>query len=294
MARWHRVRTMTAVLVAGTAAAVFSAEACGGGREQTVWGPDGCMICDPYGCRSTSASACFGTVPTGADAAVMDTASGAETSTNDADAVADAQSSCDPKATTCPCGAGRSCDQGLSCIDGLCLKACSFSSECGTGRICVNGKCVVGCNDNPQCPTGYRCDLAKGVCAPDTSNPQCDDSHPCVGGLKCVSGICQGQCTSNGECASDEICDATSSTCMKDPQPKPPCAQNPTVCGTERTCDQGYCRYPCKDSSACLKIDNRIPECSGGVCRSATEANPQCTKKDDCSAGQDCVSNECK
>jgi hypothetical protein len=30
------------------------------------------------------------------------------------------------------------------------------------------------------------------------------------------------------------------------------------------------------------------------VCRSATEANPQCTTKSDCASGQDCIGNKCQ
>jgi hypothetical protein len=41
-------------------------------------------------------------------------------------------------------------------------------------------------------------------------------------------------------------------------------------------------------------IDNRIPDCSGGYCKSSAEANPQCTKQSDCPSGQSCISNVCQ
>jgi hypothetical protein len=191
------------------------------------------------------------------------------------------------------CGVGEeTCKDGQQCIDGLCLNPCEYSSECGPGRICSNSKCVVGCDASTPCPTGYKCN-GKGTCAPDVANPQCSASNLCVGGLKCVSGICTGGCTKTSECAPGEICDTSTSSCITDPQPKPPCAADPSVCPASQTCKNGYCRYPCADSDTCNKIDVRIAVCKEGICMSDAEANPKCTKKEDCASNQDCVSNVC-
>jgi hypothetical protein len=41
-------------------------------------------------------------------------------------------------------------------------------------------------------------------------------------------------------------------------------------------------------------VDARIGYCSSaGVCRSQTEATPQCTQQSDCATGQDCIGNVC-
>jgi len=248
-------------LAAGWLVAGMSAGACGSGAETRVCGPEGCQICDAYGCRTEAAPSANG--------------------------------ACDAKTVGCACTAGESCAAGLQCMDGLCLKACEFSSQCGGGRVCVNGKCIVGCDATTPCPTGQKCS-AKGVCEADAVNPQCSESNPCVGGLKCVEGVCQGGCKATSECVSGEICDTTTGGCIPDPQPKAPCASDPSVCGTSQVCVNGYCRYPCTDSAGCVKIDARIPVCKDAVCWSEAEANPQCTQKTDCPSGTDCVSNVCK
>jgi hypothetical protein len=175
----------------------------------------------------------------------------------------------------------------------MCLNPCEYSSECGSGRICINSKCVVGCDSTTLCDPGYKCS-AKGICEVDVTNPQCSASQPCTGGLLCVDGLCKGGCSKDTDCTLDEMCELASATCIKDPQPKPPCVANPSVCGTSQVCDKnGYCRYPCTDSDTCVKIDVRISVCKEGICMSETEANPKCLKKDDCPSGQDCVSNVC-
>jgi hypothetical protein len=232
---------------------------CSAGSEQTICDQNGCQVCDAYGCR------------------------GAEPK---------AETVCDPTVSTCTCTSVTQCKNGLQCIDGLCLTACQYSSECGAGRVCLNGKCLVGCDAKTPCPSGYSCS-AKGVCDPDAVNPLCSDAKPCVGGLKCVKGICQGGCKLKSDCAPTEICDPASGTCATDPQPKPACATDPSVCGTTQVCKNGYCRYPCTDSDACSKIDVRISECKTGICMSTAEANPKCTQKSDCAPVQDCVSNIC-
>jgi len=253
--RLESVGLMAGWLVLGT-----TTGACGSGAETKVCGPEGCEICDAYGCRPA-----------------------------DPEAVG----ACDAMTVGCACTAQDTCASGLQCMDGMCLKACEFSSQCGAGRVCVNGKCIVGCDTTMPCEDGQVCS-AKGVCEPDEANPGCGEANPCVGGLKCVQGVCQGGCKAATDCASGEICDGASGSCIPDPQPKAPCATDPGVCGTSKVCVNGYCRYPCTDSAGCVTIDARIPVCKEGVCWSEAEANPQCTQKSDCPAGQDCVSNVCK
>jgi hypothetical protein len=202
---------------------------------------------------------------------------------------------CRPASPTPQTGCGvaeETCATGLQCIDGKCMNPCEYSSECGAGRVCQNSKCVVGCDATTPCPTGYKCN-AKGVCDPDAANPQCSTDKPCAGGLKCVSGVCKGGCTKDSECAPTEICEPSTGSCTTDPQPKPKCATDPSVCGESQTCKDGYCRYPCTDNDVCVKIDVRIAVCKAGICMSDAEANPKCTKKEDCQSGQDCVSNVC-
>jgi len=243
---------------------------CGAGHEEMTCGPNGCSVCDGYGCRP-------------ADPGVGST--GGATGGSDA-------SACDPSTMTCPCSDGQSCSGGTQCVEGLCLVPCAYSSQCGSGRVCVNGKCVVGCDAQTPCEAGYVCSV-KGVCEPDATDPECSESKPCVGGLVCSGGSCVGMCTTNTDCAPGELCDGASGTCITDPQPKAPCEKDPSVCTVAQTCVEGYCRYACGSGADCVLIDARIPVCDDGICKSEAEANPECITQSDCDAGQDCVSNRC-
>jgi hypothetical protein len=78
--------------------------------------------------------------------------------------------------------------------------------------------------------------------------------------------------------------------------PSPNCTQT-SQCKTTppQACVSGYCEYTCSSNSDCLAIDARIGTCSPqGYCASAAEANPVCTQKSDCPAGEDCISNVCQ
>lgn len=257
-------RGLGLVVACSSLACAALAIGCGPGHEWLECDENGCQTCDGYGCRP-------------ADPKPVADAGAKETSTQP------------------PTGCGVSeetCSNGLQCIDGMCLTPCEYSSQCGPGRICINSKCEVGCDATTGCAAGYKCS-AKGVCEPDATDPQCSTTKPCPGGLKCVDGLCQGGCVGNSDCSSAEICDPTTASCVPDPQPKPPCQDDPSVCGTAQVCSAGYCRYPCTDSDACALIDIRIAVCKQGICMSDAEANPKCTKKEDCAQGQDCVSNVC-
>lgn len=269
---------------------------CGSNDEQMVCDENGCEICDAYGCRpanpgtggSGGATASGGSGGSSGSAASAGSAGSAGSGGEP-----DGGTVCDPSTTTCPCGPGDVCEGDLQCIEGLCLVPCEFSSECGGNRICVNGKCVVGCDLTVACPEGYTCG-DNGACELDPDDPACSDASPCPGGLQCVEGVCQGGCDTNDDCAPTEICNATTGTCIEDPQPSRPCENDASVCGATQVCKDGYCRYPCTDGDSCKLIDARIPVCQGGICMSETEANPECTKQEDCAPGLDCVSNECK
>lgn len=239
-------------------------------------------MCDGFGCREIPATS------TAPNASETSPDGGIAT---DATTQEDAAAPCDGVHTTCPCSTTAECTGALQCIDGLCLTPCEFSSQCGTGRICANGMCVVGCDANTPCADGYTC--IKSRCQPDEAHPQCSESVPCTGGLQCVQGLCQGACTSHEQCAAGEICSASTGTCIDDPQPKAPCEQDASLCSARQVCQGGYCRFACSTDTECRLIDARIPVCSQGVCMSEIEANPQCTSKDECGPGQDCVSNRC-
>ncbi len=198
---------------------------------------------------------------------------------------------CDSSKMTCPCGPDATCSAGMECLDGLCLRPCMFTSECGASSACVNGKCIPSCGTQNPCETGYVCNK-NGVCEADTANPQCKDDAGCTGGLACVAGMCRDRCASN-TCPAGQLCNPSTGACMPDPQPVALCAKDPSACRDGSSCINGFCRYPCADTAACKLRDGRFL-CAEKLCMLESEANPQCTKKDDCPVGQDCISNACR
>ncbi len=270
MPRSLEIRIAAAAACVGTLIAL-AVVGCGAGHEQMSCGPEGCQVCDAYGCRPAEPGV------------------GA---TGGAGGSGDAATVCDPSKATCACVTNAQCTQSTTCIEGLCLVPCEYSSQCGQGRICANGKCEVGCDALTKCPDGYDCS-AKGVCEVSATNPQCNATKPCTGGLTCSGGVCVGGCSTTAQCAAGELCEASFGACIQDPQPNAPCEKAPNACTAQQTCVGGYCRFACTTAPQCSLIDARIPVCDEGVCKSTIEASPECLMKADCASGKDCVSNTC-
>ncbi|MCL2822525.1 MAG: hypothetical protein FWD57_00905 [Polyangiaceae bacterium] len=199
---------------------------------------------------------------------------------------------CDPSMAVCSCETDDVCGDGQQCLGGACLIPCEYTSECGASRICVDGQCVDGCDGSASCEDGYICS-DKGVCLVDPEKSECGGELWCESGRVCAGGICQDECVSNVDCGASEVCNVLTGGCMVDPQPTRPCAIDPGVCNSNQVCSKGFCRYACSGDMSCKLIDARIPVCSGGICMSEVEANPQCTRQQDCELGQSCVSNVC-
>jgi hypothetical protein len=161
--------------------------------------------------------------------------------------------------------------------------ACDYSSQCASGDVCADNQCLPSCAAT-ACPGNYTC--SKGACEPN------------AGALACVSicagGQCSAACTTNSQCATGDYCDQ--GACQLDTRPAPDCTQASDCKGTSpQACVNGFCEYTCNTSQQCAEIDVRIDVCSPqGYCASAVEANPQCTQKSDCAAGQDCIGNVCQ
>jgi hypothetical protein len=95
-------------------------------------------------------------------------------------------------------------------------------------------------------------------------------------------------------CGAGNYC--SQGACVPDTRPKGNC-QIDTDCTSAagQKCIGGICKYPCTSDGQCQLIDTRIAYCgTDQVCRSFTEAHPQCTTKSDCTGTQDCVGNVCK
>jgi hypothetical protein len=137
----------------------------------------------------------------------------------------------------------------------------------------------------------------------------CTDS--CVGDFTCKKNVCVPNNPSGGDggtttpttCTSDPACGTgnycNNGTCVVDTRPKPNCTGDADCGGTAATpkkCLAGYCKYTCTTDQYCRTIDNRIGYCAkDGVCRSSSEASPQCTGPGTCPlAGQSCIDNQCK
>jgi hypothetical protein len=83
---------------------------------------------------------------------------------------------------------------------------------------------------------------------------------------------------------------------VPDTRPAQPNCTTDSNCQSDQKCEGGFCRYKCTTDAQCRQIDARIGYCStsDGVCRTQSEAHPQCTQKSDCPAGQDCIGNVCQ
>jgi len=199
----------------------------------------------------------------------------------------------------CPCAASSDCSTGDVCVSGSCepsTTVCKFSSQCAANEVCDDGKCVPSCGGTSgACATGFTCS-SKNVCEPNPGTG-CKTSADCKGSDPvCVAGTCAPACTTDSQCPTGDYCDQ--GACVVDTRPKPNCMTNKDCLSTDggpaQQCIAGYCEYTCKTDNDCELIDARIGTCSGGICKSSTEAMPMCTSQADCPTGKDCISNTCQ
>lgn len=194
----------------------------------------------------------------------------------------------------CPCAANTDCANGQQCVAGACTdpkNICKYNSDCEAGKICENGQCVAGCTDT--CAPPATC--VKGGCVTPPGNTCQLDSQCPTTAPKCVGGNCVPACTTDSQCATGNYCNQ--GACVPDTRPKTNCNGDADCAGSgaPQACVGGYCRYKCVGDKDCQIIDARIGFCAADlVCRTQTEAHPQCTTKSQCASGQDCISNVCR
>jgi Cys-rich repeat protein len=202
---------------------------------------------------------------------------------------------CGGAAGPCPCAQQSDCGGGLTCSGGVCTSSgdvCKYNSDCTPG-ICVDGKCENACGPGNSCPDGYTC--VKGACDKNPTGSSCTSNAQCSAPTPfCVGGQCTAACTNDQQCGAGNYCDQ--GACAPDTRPKGNC-QSDAQCSTAagQKCVQGICKYPCTDDTQCKLIDARIGYCGADkVCRSYSEAHPQCTTKAECPSTQDCIGNVCQ
>jgi hypothetical protein len=102
------------------------------------------------------------------------------------------------------------------------------------------------------------------------------------------------------QCPAGDYCNQ--GACVPDTRPQPNCSMT-SQCSSNQTCLGGYCRYECQTDQYCLTVDARLGKCvadpaatapNTGVCKSPSEANPQCTSQSQCPMGQACIGNVCQ
>jgi hypothetical protein len=148
---------------------------------------------------------------------------------------------------------------------------CKFSSDCGPDKVCADGQCLAACSPTTACANGANCE--KGVCKPlPISVVKCSGDPECGDGKYCNQGVC-----------------------AVDTRPKPNCSGDAQCSAANQKCVEGYCKYTCSSDQQCRVIDARIGYCGKDqVCRTQSEANAECTTKDQCTDGKDCIDNACK
>lgn len=312
--------TAVAGFFAATAALVALVPGCGGGSSDYYCDATGCYECDGFGCASvdpplptTCSKAGDAVCPSGEVCTDQGCMLPCKADASCARGLVCKQGFCaaptakDP--TKLVCGVSADCGaSGFDCVDGACVAipacsgvgcVCKYSSECGDGRVCANGQCVESCSATAPCATGFTCD-ANGLCQ-RSATPVCGAAAggaTCASGQRCVDGQCAAGCAADAECLGADGKPDAQQRCVGGacvPNPRPPTCNGAAQCGTNQQCIEGFCRYSCAVNDDCLAIDTRIGTCAKDkVCRSATEANAECTAQADCASGKSCVDGKCK
>ncbi|KAI5719789.1 hypothetical protein M8J76_014878 [Diaphorina citri] len=163
----------------------------------------------------------------------------------------------------CTCVAGTVGDPKSGCVK----LECTHSTDCGPSQVCVSSKCVDPCGLPNSCGQNAACRADKHAavctCAEDyTGDPflgctrllYCSGDSQCPTGTHCSNGLCSASCTSSRDCIGEQQC--ISGLCQ------PTCRSN-TTCPAQHYCNSGLC----------------VPEM-------------QCTTHDQCSATEQCRSND--
>ncbi len=194
----------------------------------------------------------------------------------------------------CACTQPSDCGALLTCVSSRCTSSadvCKYDSDCG-GGVCVSGRCEDACATG-SCAGDDTC--VKGGCEKNLTGSSCTSNAECSATTPfCVARHCTAACTNTQPCGPGDYCDQ--GACAPDTRVKRNC-QIDTQCNTAggEKCNQGLCKYPCTDDTLCSQIDLRIRSCGlDKVCRSYSEAHPQCTAMADCPIGKDCVGNVCR
>jgi hypothetical protein len=243
-----------------------------------------CYRCDAYGCKGTSSSASSSSGQSSSSGGASSSSGGMGSSGMGS------SGNVGPKA----CQVDANCPSGQVCQSSICVaasSACNFNSECKANEVCSNRRCLASCEVEP-CAVGFTCD--KGACVPTQGPGSCNTSGDCAGETPfCVNKTCAAKCTADAQCKTGEYCD--SGACVPDTRPKPNCESDAQCTRRGQTCKAGYCKFTCSSDSQCRAIDARIGYCgSDGVCRTESEARPQCIQKADCQPNQDCIGNQCR
>ncbi|XP_026683575.1 LOW QUALITY PROTEIN: neurogenic locus Notch protein-like [Diaphorina citri] len=163
----------------------------------------------------------------------------------------------------CTCVAGTVGDPKSGCVK----LECTHSTDCGPSQVCVSSKCVDPCDLPNSCGQNAACRADKHAavctCAEDhTGDPflgctrllYCSGDSQCPTGTHCSNGLCSASCTSSRDCIGEQQC--ISGLCQ------PTCRSN-TTCPAQHYCNSGLC---------VLEM--------------------QCTTHDQCSATEQCRSND--
>jgi hypothetical protein len=160
----------------------------------------------------------------------------------------------DPDNATPGCGAANACENGLSCnpLDGRCY-ACTSGVDCGAGQTCdlAVGLCTpdsgLGAGTCEACQADSVC--ASGVCVVESGAAIGYCSRPCTLPTDCPAGFA---CGSDSRCAAPEGCAAwlqtMGSTCLELEQ----CAKDLSGGWCDRVGDApGHCTAACTIDADC-------------------------------------------
>jgi PA14 domain len=256
-----------------------------------------------------------------------------------ADVGTDPHGSCVDQKMVAPCGQNGLCDGagacqtypvGTLCADARCqVQNVMLASRCTADGVCMPGttqtcfpflcdasgtKCSTSCTLPIDCGNGATC--TNGVCGAKARGTACAD------GTECVTGFC-----AQGVCCSEACTDLCHSCALKGnegactlvpagtpPPPPQSCPlSDPTMCGTDGTCDgAGACRLfvagtACSASSCSSATlhpsstcdgkmhcqTNSVVTCGGYTCGSPTACRTSCAADADCASPSVCGQSSC-
>lgn len=197
------------------------------------------------------------------------------------------------------CNGSGSCEHlnnTLPCEDGA---FCTANDTCG-GGVCIPGAPRDCSGAADQCNFG-TCDEAHDRCGtPKANGLGCNDGDQCTQSDSCQAGVCAGsnpiQCGSSDQCHVG-VCAPATGQCFEVAKPNGSACEDGNLCTTSDTCQVGACTagaaVTCAAPGQC-QLAGACVAATGECAYPAKADGIVCDDADSCTAGDVCLSGECR